>query len=271
MHGAVCKGLERKSKQVRATWEAVKRRTPNVQAVHVEPANDYSTKDAAAQMNAVKIRREIQQIREQLQREMYHDQEYHQERKASCNEVRDSAAEHLPDQVHNKWNSEELKVVKDNCRSPSTAEGEGDDCKSWSDDCRTPSTSEGDGDLSPEETPEAIDHLNPKGTSNTVSVTFRVKCQTAFGDEVRVIGNVSELGQWDPSNAAKMQWTDGHMWVATVDLECPLTTSGNPLEFKYVLISNGNLNSWECGENRVLPHLCSGSEVVCNDVWGSKS
>jgi hypothetical protein len=110
----------------------------------------------------------------------------------------------------------------------------------------------------------------------TVTVTFSVPYQTCFGEEIRVIGNVAALGQWDPSAAPAMQWTDGHVWVTTVDLELPPAASGKenqepstgkPLEYKYVLMSHGQVNRWESCLNRCLSHPNCGSSLVCHNVW----
>jgi hypothetical protein len=103
----------------------------------------------------------------------------------------------------------------------------------------------------------------------TVAVNFSVRRPTIYGEEVRVVGNVAALGQWDPINAAAMQWTDGHVWVGTVDLEFPPAASGNELEYKFVLMCNGQLKSWESCENRILMQPSSDGSLEVQNVWDS--
>jgi hypothetical protein len=107
------------------------------------------------------------------------------------------------------------------------------------------------------------------GETCPVSATFSVSCQTTFGQEVRVVGNVAILGHWDPHNGAAMQWTDGHIWVTTVDFSMPLSASDKSLEYKYVLMSNGQVEGWEPRDNRVLCKLHSGSQWRRSEMWGA--
>lgn len=104
--------------------------------------------------------------------------------------------------------------------------------------------------------------------SSTVTVTFSIPYHTMFGDELRVVGSAASLGDWDPSRAAAMEWTDGHVWVTTVDLELFQETSGKPVEYKYVLMSNGHVKEWEPSGNHSAFQPTSGSSLVCHNVWG---
>merc|ERR1719160_109293 len=88
-----------------------------------------------------------------------------------------------------------------------------------------------------------------------------------FGEEIRVVGNVAALGHWDPNKAAAMQWIDGHVWVTTVELEFPPASSGKSLEYKYVLMSDGEVNKWESCENRRLCLVEKCSSLVCHNIW----
>ncbi|EFJ42505.1 hypothetical protein VOLCADRAFT_119374, partial [Volvox carteri f. nagariensis] len=61
---------------------------------------------------------------------------------------------------------------------------------------------------------------------------------TAFGQTLRVVGSLRELGCWNPRQAPMMNWCEGHQWV----LECVLPQQS--FEFKDV--------RWEGGSNRVV-------------------
>lgn len=84
-----------------------------------------------------------------------------------------------------------------------------------------------------------------------------------------MVGNAAALGEWDPGNAVPMQWTDGHVWVTTVELDLPLSASDKPdlIQYKYVLMSNGQVSKWESCENRCLYQPSSGYSWVCENIW----
>lgn len=104
---------------------------------------------------------------------------------------------------------------------------------------------------------------------SVMTATFSVKCDTQFGEELRVVGDVPALGQWDPKKGPTMQWTEGNVWEITIPIHFPPDLD-MPLQFKYVLMQNGKVKEWELGdENRVVSNPSSRSSVVCRDVWGS--
>lgn len=43
--------------------------------------------------------------------------------------------------------------------------------------------------------------------------------QAQFGEKLKVVGSSQELGEWNVFEAPDMRWTDGHLWVA--DLQVP--------------------------------------------------
>lgn len=55
-------------------------------------------------------------------------------------------------------------------------------------------------------------------TALLVPVLFSVNATTAFGENVFVVGGVSALGNWDPSNAIPLDPTDYPVWAATAYL-----------------------------------------------------
>ena len=52
--------------------------------------------------------------------------------------------------------------------------------------------------------------------------------------------------------------------VTTVELEFPL--DGEPLEYKYVVMSGGQTKLWESCENRVVSQSQSGSSFACFNI-----
>jgi len=119
--------------------------------------------------------------------------------------------------------------------------------------------------------------------NGTTRVTFAFHHKVNVGEEVRVVGNVSKLGQWDPNRAAPMKvmnmgrgQTDDPVWVGHVDLTFPLH---QPLEYKYVLMtcptgSHGTrLKEWEPCANRVLRDkngARDGDALILHQYWGGR-
>ncbi|GLC34873.1 hypothetical protein PLESTM_000249000 [Pleodorina starrii] len=68
---------------------------------------------------------------------------------------------------------------------------------------------------------------------------------TTFGQTLRVVGSLPELGEWNPQMAPTMTWSDGHQW----SLECALPQ--RPFEFK-ITVFEGHGVKWEGGSNRVV-------------------
>jgi len=83
------------------------------------------------------------------------------------------------------------------------------------------------------------------------TLSFPVREKTAKGDHVFVVGNITQLGNWNPSDAVALDansstaadtlWTGGQVSVP----------AGTPFEYKYIVwMANGTL-LWETGNNRV--------------------
>eukprot|EP00746_Dinoflagellata_sp_MGD_P033349 gnl/MRDRNA2_/MRDRNA2_179542_c0_seq1.p1 gnl/MRDRNA2_/MRDRNA2_179542_c0~~gnl/MRDRNA2_/MRDRNA2_179542_c0_seq1.p1 ORF type:complete len:416 (+),score=70.54 gnl/MRDRNA2_/MRDRNA2_179542_c0_seq1:101-1348(+) len=98
-----------------------------------------------------------------------------------------------------------------------------------------------------------------------VRAAFNVACDAGFGEEVRVVGNVKAIGEWDPSGAIPMKWTEGNVWVAELGLKVPV---GEPLEYKYLITADGEVRRWETCANRIVHEPRHGSSICFRDVWG---
>ena len=88
-------------------------------------------------------------------------------------------------------------------------------------------------------------------TINEYSLTLRVNYKTDYGQEIAVVGSISQLGNWDTSKAFKMKWTEGHNWVAeNIRIS---ESKGDPTYFtyKYALLYKGHHQFYERGFNRI--------------------
>jgi glycosidase len=97
-------------------------------------------------------------------------------------------------------------------------------------------------------------------TTDQVSVRFVAQdAETEFGQDVYVVGNVPELGDWDTSqavgpffNQVVYEYPDWYY-----DVSVP---AGTEIEFKFVKIDDSGNVTWESGDNRVYTTPTSGTD-----------
>jgi hypothetical protein len=83
------------------------------------------------------------------------------------------------------------------------------------------------------------------------SLTLKVNYETQWGQEIAILGNIPQFGNWDINKAYKMKWTPGHVWVAeNIKID---ETRGDKTYFmyKYVVLFNGHFQSYERGLDRI--------------------
>mmetsp|Transcript_119172 Transcript_119172/g.254226 ORF Transcript_119172/g.254226 Transcript_119172/m.254226 type:complete len:369 (+) Transcript_119172:66-1172(+) len=82
-----------------------------------------------------------------------------------------------------------------------------------------------------------------------VEVVFSLACmETRWGESIRVVGNVEELGQWDVVSGAPLHSDVAlyPLWAGRVSLRAPVDVSAVAVEYKYVLVSRDGA-TWESG------------------------
>lgn len=70
-----------------------------------------------------------------------------------------------------------------------------------------------------------------------------------------VVGNVPELGNWDPVNAVKLNWVDSDTWSGPVTFT---SSAGQNIAFKFI-VRQGSTTIWEGGGNRTYSVPSSGT------------
>ena len=76
------------------------------------------------------------------------------------------------------------------------------------------------------------------------SVSFHCKYNTSFGQSLRLVGNIEELGSWNPENSLLLV-TDPSIypiWKSTTEIICPV---GMEIIYKYILKSDDGNIIWE--------------------------
>jgi len=89
-------------------------------------------------------------------------------------------------------------------------------------------------------------------TSNgKVMLSFKHTQDTGVGKELFLVGNHSDIGNWDPTQARKLHWTPGNIWTGQIALE-----AGWELEYKYITRTNSAAKYcdeanviWPAGDN----------------------
>lgn len=131
--------------------------------------------------------------------------------------------------------------------------------------------------------PGGVQTSVPAATSNSVSpnagagvqwssdqrtsrVRFWIQFHAQFGQRMRVVGSHPELGSWNLSQGAELQWSPGDKWNVIVEIP-----AGAILEYKYVLLEGDGLRSvaWQSGNNSVLAVGHSDGNVEVFDNWES--
>ncbi|TGJ85214.1 hypothetical protein E0Z10_g3547 [Xylaria hypoxylon] len=105
----------------------------------------------------------------------------------------------------------------------------------------------------------------PQATA--VAVSFTVTKVTVYGQTVKIVGNTSQLGNWDTSKAIALsasQYTSSNpIWSGSVTL-----TPGQSVQYKYIVVNTDGSVTWEADPNRAysIPSGCD-STATKTDRW----
>jgi glycosidase len=100
--------------------------------------------------------------------------------------------------------------------------------------------------------------LGPAGSGST-TVTFTVNGYvTSYGQNMYVVGNKPELGNWNAANAVPLGWVDSDTWSGPATFTSSACQS---IEYKYI-VRQGGTTIWESGSNRTYTVPCNGSSSV---------
>jgi len=109
--------------------------------------------------------------------------------------------------------------------------------------------------------------LNP----NHATIIFKCKYTTDFGQSLRIVGNIEELGSWEPSKSLIMTTNESNypIWESTQEITGPV---GMEIYYKYVIYDkNKNTYIWEnLKDNSNRKHTITSSGIfVVNDEKSS--
>lgn len=105
--------------------------------------------------------------------------------------------------------------------------------------------------------------------ASSIAVTFKQKVTTTWGQTIKIVGSIPELGNWNPSAAPALsasEYTSSNpIWTYTANLPV-----GKSFEYKFVKVESNGRITWESDPNRSytvgLGTACS-SSAVSESSW----
>ncbi|MBI5841077.1 MAG: alpha amylase N-terminal ig-like domain-containing protein [Chloroflexi bacterium] len=94
-------------------------------------------------------------------------------------------------------------------------------------------------------------------TSASVQVTFtEVGYVTYYGQNIFIVGNVPELGNWNTAQAVPLAWVNSNTWSGPVTFTA---SKGQTIQYKYIVKNPNGSIVWEGGSNHTYTVPTSGS------------
>ncbi|KUI55350.1 Glucoamylase [Cytospora mali] len=106
-------------------------------------------------------------------------------------------------------------------------------------------------------------------TATSVTVTFDEIVTTSYGETIKIIGDVSALGDWDTDDAVALSagsYTSSNpLWTVSIKL-----SPGTVVEYKYINVASDGSVTWEADPNHTItvPASCATATTVSN-TWQS--
>ena len=98
---------------------------------------------------------------------------------------------------------------------------------------------------------QVYDTFNQPNPVSAVTIRFRVRVYTPYGQEVMITGDVPELGNWDPTKAVPLFY-ENNMDYWSSEISIPLSTEKRTLNYKYLVSRPGAVDHWEPEDNHAL-------------------
>ncbi|KAI6631614.1 hypothetical protein MCOR14_007737 [Pyricularia oryzae] len=104
-------------------------------------------------------------------------------------------------------------------------------------------------------------------TAPVVAVTFNVLVTTTPGDTIKIVGDIEDLGKWNPQNGIALDANDytasRPLWKKAITLK-----AGQVVQYKFINVASGGAVRWEADPNRVytVPSSCA-TAVAVDGQW----
>ncbi|KAK4097310.1 carbohydrate-binding module family 20 protein [Parathielavia hyrcaniae] len=96
----------------------------------------------------------------------------------------------------------------------------------------------------------------------SVAVTFKERVTTSWGQVIKIVGSIPELGSWDPSAAPALSASEytapNPVWTYTGNL-----AAGTSFQYKFVNVASDGAVTWESDPNRsfTVPASCDATAL----------
>lgn len=112
------------------------------------------------------------------------------------------------------------------------------------------------------------------GTTSTTStacaatavVTFDELVTTSYGETIKIVGDISALGDWDVDSAVALsasQYTSSNpLWSVSISL-----ASGQVVEYKFINVASDGTYTWEADPNHTLTIAACATATSVSDTW----
>ncbi|CAN1134404.1 Phosphoglucan, water dikinase, chloroplastic [Linum perenne] len=117
-------------------------------------------------------------------------------------------------------------------------------------------------DLEESDSQTQIEATDETSSTSTVRVRFLLQKECSFGEQFVLVGDDSVLGLWDPENGIPLEWSDGHVWAAELDI--PI---GRTIRYKFVLKGIHGKMLWQPDPDRVLETWEASNTIVVLEDW----
>ncbi|EYU26655.1 hypothetical protein MIMGU_mgv1a007499mg [Erythranthe guttata] len=96
----------------------------------------------------------------------------------------------------------------------------------------------------------------------TIHVRFKLHKECEFGQQFLIVGDDPIIGLWDPSEGVPLNWSDGHLWTAEMDIP-----SGKMMKYKFILKGDTGIISWQTGPDRILETWDTDKTIIVFEDW----
>lgn len=99
--------------------------------------------------------------------------------------------------------------------------------------------------------------------ATSVAITFKHNVTTSWGDTIKLVGSLSQLGSWNAAQGVAMSATQYPVWNATVSV-----AAGTYFEYKFVNVHSDGTITWEHDPNRsfTVPSSCATTAAIAG-TW----
>ncbi|KAH9672869.1 hypothetical protein KPL70_017900 [Citrus sinensis] len=98
--------------------------------------------------------------------------------------------------------------------------------------------------------------------SKTVHVKFQLQKECLFGEQFFLVGDDPMLGLWDPTSAIPLDWSDGHIWTAEIDVPVSKT-----IQCKFILKGKTGQIVWQPGPDRIFQAWETKNTITVFEDW----